>query len=55
MNFLTVAKLQELLADCNSDDIVEVHVVVNDADRYLVVQGLSSDDIEAVTFFDGVR
>lgn len=53
MNFLTVAKLTALLADCNPDDIVEVHVIVNDRDVYLMVRGLTSDDIEAVTFLDG--
>ena len=51
---MTVAELRELLANCNPDNIVEVHVV-NNADRYLVVQGLTSDDIEAVTFLDGVH
>ena len=50
---MTVAELRERLDTCDSDDLVEIHVVTEGRDYYLMLNGVSSCNIEAVTFLDG--
>jgi len=50
---MTVAELRELLAECDPDNTVELHYVKATRDRYVMVEGLSSCEIQGVTFLDG--
>ena len=50
---MTVAKLRERLDACNPDNTVEIHIVNEGRDNYLMLKDVSSCDIEAVTFLDG--
>jgi len=50
---MTVAELRERLDSCDPDDLVELHVTHGGRDAYLMLEDVSSCNIEAVTFLDG--
>ena len=50
---MTVTELRERLDACDSDDLIQMHVSFDGKDYYRFVEGITSCNIDAVTFLDG--
>lgn len=51
---MTVAELRERLEACNPGDLIQMHISFDGKDYYRFVEGVTSCDIEAVTFLEEV-
>lgn len=50
---MTVSELREQLGMCDPDGLIQMHVSFDGKDYYRFVEGITSCDVEAVTFLDG--